>query len=132
MFLHIYNGHVETNKTIVECREAINFLEAHPTLDQEPDNFVGFTAPEHQDAVIQFIRHSEATWLVDIPVVRNDVFQGSYVCEIDDATVFALTRDFFDETSSLRLAIVNQTYNDLESECKTKWEIELRFDDSEV
>jgi len=105
----------------VSFEEAMFLVEHQDTYRQDKENFLGFTAPEHQDAVLQFIREEEDKWIVDIPVMNGNSYVGSYHTITTHSKTVAIITNFFIEESELRQGIVTRDYDRVEHEMATRW-----------
>lgn len=129
---HVYSNGKTMDDLEVSFEEAMYLVEHQDTLADEPENFLGFTSPEHQDAVIQFVREEENKWIVDIPVVKYDSYIGSYHTIATHSKVVAMITNFFIEESDLRQAIEKQDYELLEQEIAKRWGLGIHLVEHEI
>lgn len=127
MKIHLYSQGKDLANQKITFEEAMFFLENQDTIEQDQDNFIGFTASDHQDAVLQFVREEEDKWVIDIPVVKNDEYLGSYVSVGNHSIIISMVTNFFIKDANLRKAIVRQDYDLLEEECASRWSIAFHF-----
>lgn len=124
---HVYSNGKAMENQPVTFDEAMFLVEHQNTLAEEPENFLGFTAPDHDDAVLQFIREEEDKWIVDIPVMNGDDYTGSWMSIADHSKTVAMITNFFIEESNLRQGIVNQDYELVEKELGKRWGLGIHF-----
>jgi len=128
---HVYSNGKTMENQPVTFDEAMFLVEHQDTFYEDEENFLGFTSPKHQDAVIQFVREEEDKWVVDVPVVREDTYMGSYVTVASHSKVVTIITNFFMPESVLRQSIEKQAYELLIEEFGTRWGLGMHLVTSE-
>ena len=118
---HVYSNGKTMENLPVTFMEAMELAEYQDSIPIEPENFLGFTAPENEHAVLQFVREEDDKWVVDIPVVEDDEYKGSWITIADHSKTIAMITNFFMIDSNLRQGIVKQDYKLIEDELASRW-----------
>lgn len=127
MRIHLYSNGRDIVDEKITLDQALALLEAQQDITEDGDSFIGFTAPEDEDAILQFIRHDQQNWLVDIPKVIDETYKGSFQAVIKHGLVLTLVTQFFMENTQLRKAIVQKDYRSMQEESKNRWSIVFDF-----
>ncbi len=75
---------------LVDLREALILIETHPWECSE--NFIGF---ENKGEIIQFIRFSEDSWLIDVPKKEGETLEIYQDSTLDTEHIRKIVRAFF-------------------------------------
>ncbi|MCY3412571.1 MAG: hypothetical protein INQ03_13110 [Candidatus Heimdallarchaeota archaeon] len=126
MYVHLYSRGEDFFKEKVNVHEACQLIELQQTKKEEEDNFIGFTHPKNEDAVIQFVRILKDEWLIDIPMIDNNRYVGSLVSEINHSLVLIVVTEFFHNTP-LQQAILDKKYEDVMDIFKQRWKVPFNF-----
>lgn len=125
ILMHAYSRGQDFVAEKVTLDDAFEFLHAQSTEAEYDENFIGFTSEDDDKAMVQFIRHTDQDWTVDIPTFTgpNREYTGALNCKITKDLVHALTRDFFDYTNTFYNDIVKRDYDNVIEYCKVRYGI---------
>ena len=131
MFVHVYsNGKIMENETI-SFDEAMYMIQNQQSVQEEPENYIGFTSEKDQNAVIQFVRENSDEWIIDIPVLKDNEFRGSYLSKAHFHQIIGVLTSFYVSDSELTQLILDQNYKLLIEFCQDKWSLSFHFIDSQ-
>lgn len=94
MFLNTGKQYIDGNTPIsTTLGEAINRINQQPTDEVCEDNHIGFV--NEQGETIQFIRFSDGSWLIDVPILKDGVYSHSMQdCDLDIVKVREIVTRF--------------------------------------
>lgn len=128
MFLTFFNSHGRyVENEAINLNEAMYLLETQQTMEEEHDNFIGFTPVKHPHATIQFIRQDVSSWIIDIPTFQDKEYTGSYNSEISHSVVLIMVKEFF-ETSEFQKSIIDRDYAKMKEICEKRWGVSYSFE----
>ncbi len=122
MYVHLYSRGEDLFKEKLSVHEACQLVELQSTIEEEQDNFIGFTHPSSDDAIIQFIRMNKNEWILDIPMYNNGEYTGSLVTKIDHSHTLMIVTEFYHKTE-FQAAIISGKYKILQEIVIKKWKI---------
>ena len=120
MYVHLYSRGEDFFKEKINVDDACKLMELQESVEQEEENFIGFTHPSSDDSFIQFIRMKADEWVVDIPIFHKSEFKGSYLSEINHSLALIIVVEFYHKTP-FQTAFVNRDYDELLNICRTRW-----------
>lgn len=122
MYVHLFSRGEDFLREKINVDDACKLIELQETMDEESDNFIGFTHPRSEDAVIQFIRVKKDEWLLDIPMIDDDSYSGSLVTKVSHSLTLIIVFEFYNNTP-FQKAILDKNYDGLQETCRKRWEI---------
>ena len=73
MFLKTNDKYIDgMNPIEITLDQALSFVDKHPSDAICDDNFIGFENEHGQN--IQFIKFDDGSWLIDVPILKNDEY----------------------------------------------------------
>ena len=122
MYVHLYSRGEDLFKEKVNVDAACQLMELQVTVEEEEDNFIGFTHPSSDDALIQFVRMKKDEWIFDIPLYKSDDYVGSLVTEINHSLALTITTEFFHPTP-FQDAIIASDPDLIQKICRERWSL---------
>lgn len=122
MYVHLFSRGEDFLREKINVDDACKLIELQETMDEESDNFIGFTHPRSEDAVIQFIRVKKDEWLLDIPMTDDDSYSGSLVTKVSHSLTLIIVFEFYNNTP-FQKSILDKNYDGLQETCRKRWEI---------
>lgn len=128
IIMHAFSRGQDFVNEKVTIAEAFEFLNVQSTEIEYDDNFIGFSPETDNTVILQFIRHNQESWTVDIPTYVENDYKGSLNTAMHKDLVFSLVRDFFDENNQLYANMLNHRYDEVNEYCKVRYGIIFDFE----
>lgn len=127
MYVHLFSRGEDFFQEKLNVDDACKLIELQETVEEEEHNFIGFTHPRSEDAMIQFVRMATDEWVLDIPTYKDGDYKGTYLTEINHSLTLTIVVEFYHQTP-LQQAIINANYEQLLKIFRERWKIEFNFE----
>lgn len=126
--VHAYSKQEELFEELLDIDQIFQLIEEQDTQEEEEDNFIGFTAPSSQYAIIQFIRQNKIDWIIDIPCYDDSYdYFGSLVTALTHNLIFSIVSAFYYNSYDFQTLVNNRDYIKIKELFNSQWKINFNF-----